>query len=90
MNFGRPLRDPTTKISINNAIHLINWLFYTHSMLLLLKYNDNLQNSALVENNSVSFKVELIINYMVVKYNIEKAKVFEANAKFIQLALHYC
>jgi hypothetical protein len=66
MNFGRPLRDPTTEISINisinNALHLINWLFSTHLMLLLLEYNDNLQNSVLVENNSVSFKVELIIN----------------------------
>jgi len=28
----------------------------------LLKYKDNLENSVLVENNSVSFKVGLIIN----------------------------
>jgi len=31
-------------------------------MTLLLKYNDNLENSVLVENNSVRFKVGLIIN----------------------------
>jgi hypothetical protein len=62
MNFGRPIRDPRTKVSINNAFHLINWLFYTHSMLLLLKYNDNLENSVLVEDNIVRFKVALIIN----------------------------
>jgi hypothetical protein len=31
-------------------------------MLLLLKYNDNLENSVLVEINSVRFKVGLIIN----------------------------
>jgi hypothetical protein len=30
--------------------------------LLLLKYTDNLQNSVLVENYSVRFKVGLIIN----------------------------
>jgi len=61
MNFGRPLRDATTKVSINNAFHLINLLFSTHSTL-LLKYNDNSENSVLVENNSISFKVGLIIN----------------------------
>jgi len=62
MNFGRRLRDPTTKVSINNTFHLINWLFSTHSLLLLLKYTDNLVKFGFVENNSVRFKVGLIIN----------------------------
>jgi hypothetical protein len=63
MNFGRPLRDPTGKVSINNAFHLINWRFSTHSMLLLLlKYIDNLGNLVLVENNGVRCKERLIIN----------------------------
>jgi len=47
MNFGRRLRDPTTKVSINNAFHIINLLFSTHSKLLLLKYTDNLESSVL-------------------------------------------